>query len=234
MDQEKQQRYHPTFQAVENAQEAVRNTELGKSLFSKYSESLVSAGFNVHSAYTVLSPHITAMLLEFFAFFAEHEERELGTKWLASNPAETDQGKSILEGINVRYKDLTRVGVKPEDVQHFWDLGFLTRHDFFLQFFCLSISQRKRLSVAAFEESNSPYPNSEVEDALDSKLDISILRFAPVGGSVSLEEDGDLPLELAFRSMFLLKKPGIQEQMMSRALEGQQSFNSQLKSALRA
>lgn len=173
------------------------------------------------------------MLLEFFTHFADSEERELGTKWFAGVPAETDQGILILEGIDARYKDLTKVGVKPEDVQHFWDLGFLTRHDFFLQFFCLSVSLRTQLSVAAFEGSNSPYPNSDGNGTLDPKLESTLLRFAPVGELVSNEEDGDLPLELAFRSMFLLKKPGVQQEMMTRALNGQ-SFNSQLKSALRS
>jgi len=233
MDQEKQQRYEAMFQAAEEAQEAVRNTDLGKNLFSKYSESLVSAGFNSDSAYKVLSPLITPVLVEFFTNFDENEERDLGTKWFASTPAETSQGESILEGINVRYKELTKVGVRPEDVQHFWDLGFLTRHDFYLQFFCLSMSLRTQLSVAAFEGSNSPYPTTQLEDALDSKLKSCIPRFARVGAPVSLEEDGELPLELAFRAMFFLKKPGVQEQMMSSALEGK-SFNSQLKSALRS
>lgn len=221
MDESRQKKFSQMFQDLEDAGHRVRNTELGQSLIAKYSESLIKVGFNPHSASNLLNPVVTPILLEFFTYFSEDEERELGTKWFSGSPAQSEQGRLILQSIDSRYRDLTKVGVKPEDVQQFWDLGFLTRHDFFLQFYCLSISLETENTAAAF-----------TDPSLKARLDRSLLRFERVSGPVSLEEDGALPLELAFRTMFLLGDADLMSSMRSQALLGE-SLNSQVKAALR-
>jgi hypothetical protein len=184
-------------------------------LFRLHMPRLLEVGYGPEQSLVILRAPVRRMVFELAGLQDVGEETDIGSKWFDEQPAETVLGAKYIDGINLRFKSLTKIGVTAEDVKSTWDRSAFARYDMYFR--ALTSFHRGRMRA---QEHVAKLGSAKF--SLDQIADSTALRISLPGEKVLLGGTDDLPLEAyerALSALFAIKEKIGDDQFSDLALE---------------
>jgi hypothetical protein len=189
----------------------LENSLIGQAQFQLYTKALMDGGYSYEEAREFIQVPLSVVLLEAtedvpMSITTLEEARDaeelmesvIGTLWFDSGRPTSEYGKRCLEQIDSRFKDLSKIGLTPEDVRDFWNLNYMDRHQVHL----MSLVTAK---IALLEARQQLAQVGPVADLTPERMtEAATLTFAPVGSKVLFGERDPLPAEASIRAPQLI------------------------------
>jgi hypothetical protein len=196
---------------ISKTMEDPENSIIGQAQFQMYIEPLIAGGYTYAEAKEFIRKPLTIVLQQASKEIpqsiisgpvddSEHEFMDsiIGTIWFEDGKPKTDYGSSCIKQINSRLKDLSKAGVKPEDIRNFWNLNYMDRHGVYL----MSLVKAQ----VAFLEAQKQFAQSGPLADLTPEImtEGATLTYAPVGSKVLFGNRDALPAEASIRAPHLI------------------------------
>jgi hypothetical protein len=195
---------------IRQAFEAAQTSPIGHMQYSRYMPPLLEAGYSEDEARKILLVPVTAsvirassdipdsLIVESIGNTDELAELDIGTKWFEGKAAQSIFGQRCIENIESKFKNLSKIGVTPEDIKKFWDLPYFEREDVY-------ISTVVNAKVAFLDAERQLSETGQVNGISPQMLVESSMIFAtPIDSKVLLGKRDNLPVEALSRANILV------------------------------
>jgi len=190
---------------------AAQSSPIGDLQYGRYMPSLIEAGYSQEEARKILLVPVTSsvirastdipesLIVELSDKSEEVAELDIGTMWFEGRSPKSEFGKKSIENIESRLKDLSKIGVTPEDIRKFWDLPYFERHDVYISSVVNGkialLDAERQLSEVGQETGLTP----------QVLVESSIIFATPIGSKVLSGKRDNLPSEAMYRANLLVQ-----------------------------